>query len=77
MTGSQSFEYRTLTTISTIDNIDPLIEQVTLETFGCTGMVTIMLIPVLVGMPVVIGYTVFIYRTFSGPVRGEDADGAY
>jgi cytochrome d ubiquinol oxidase subunit II len=38
---------------------------------------TIMLALALVGMPVVIGYTVFIYRTFSGPVRGEDADGAY
>jgi cytochrome d ubiquinol oxidase subunit II len=38
---------------------------------------TIMLVLALVGMPVVIGYTVFIYRTFSGPVRGEDASGAY
>jgi cytochrome d ubiquinol oxidase subunit II len=38
---------------------------------------TIMLIIALLGMPVVIGYTVFIYRTFSGPVRLEDLDGGY
>jgi cytochrome d ubiquinol oxidase subunit II len=38
---------------------------------------TIMLIIALLGMPVVVGYTIFIYRTFSGPVRAEDVDGAY
>jgi cytochrome d ubiquinol oxidase subunit II len=38
---------------------------------------TIMLALALVGMPVVIGYTIFIYRTFSGPVGAQDADGAY
>ena len=38
---------------------------------------TIMLIIALLGMPVVVGYTVFIYRTFSGPVTAEDVDGGY
>jgi cytochrome d ubiquinol oxidase subunit II len=38
---------------------------------------TIMLIVALIGMPVVIGYTIFIYRTFSGPVRIQEEDGAY
>jgi cytochrome d ubiquinol oxidase subunit II len=38
---------------------------------------TIMLIIALLGMPVVAGYTIFIYRTFSGPVKAEDVDGAY
>ncbi len=38
---------------------------------------TIMLIIALLGMPVVVGYTIFIYRTFAGPVRVEDVDGAY
>jgi cytochrome d ubiquinol oxidase subunit II len=38
---------------------------------------TIMLIIALPGMPVVLGYTIFIYRTFSGAVRAEDMDGAY
>jgi cytochrome d ubiquinol oxidase subunit II len=37
----------------------------------------IMLIIALLGMPVVVGYTIFIYRTFAGPVRAEDMDGAY
>jgi hypothetical protein len=34
VSGSQSFEYRTLATISTIDNIDLLIEGMTPEAFG-------------------------------------------
>lgn len=38
---------------------------------------TVILIIALLGMPVVLGYTIFIYRTFSGPVRAEDVDGAY
>jgi cytochrome bd-type quinol oxidase subunit 2 len=38
---------------------------------------TIMLVVALVGMPVVIGYSIFIYRTFSGPVRVEDVTEAY
>jgi cytochrome d ubiquinol oxidase subunit II len=38
---------------------------------------TIMLIVALIGMPVVIGYSIFIYRTFSGPVRVEDVTEAY
>ena len=38
---------------------------------------TVMLIIALLGMPVVVGYTIFIYRTFAGPVRAEDVDGAY
>lgn len=38
---------------------------------------TILLIIALLGMPVVVGYTIFIYRTFAGPVRVEDVDGAY
>ena len=38
---------------------------------------TILLIIALLGMPVVVGYTIFIYRTFAGPVRAEDVDGAY
>jgi cytochrome d ubiquinol oxidase subunit II len=38
---------------------------------------TAMLIIALLGMPVVVGYTIFIYRTFAGPVRAEDVDGAY
>ena len=32
---------------------------------------TIMLVLALVGMPIVIGYTIFIYRVFSGPIRIE------
>jgi len=38
---------------------------------------TILLIIALLGMPVVVGYTIFIYRIFAGPVRAEDVDGAY
>ena len=38
---------------------------------------TILLIIALLGMPVVVGYTIFIYRTFAGPVRAEDVDGGY
>jgi cytochrome d ubiquinol oxidase subunit II len=38
---------------------------------------TIMLILALLGMPVVIGYTIFIYRTFAGPVRLEDSSEVY
>jgi cytochrome d ubiquinol oxidase subunit II len=38
---------------------------------------TAMLIVALVGMPVVIGYTIFIYRVFRGPVRLEDVTEAY
>ena len=38
---------------------------------------TAMLIIALLGVPVVLGYTIFIYRTFSGPVRAEDVDAAY
>jgi cytochrome d ubiquinol oxidase subunit II len=38
---------------------------------------TILLFIALLGMPVVLGYTIFIYWTFAGPVRAEDVDGAY
>ena len=38
---------------------------------------TSLLIIALLGMPVVVGYTIFIYRIFAGPVRAEDVDGAY
>jgi cytochrome d ubiquinol oxidase subunit II len=38
---------------------------------------TAMLIIALIGMPVVIFYTIFIYRTFSGPVGAQDVDDAY
>ncbi|MBN1653220.1 MAG: cytochrome d ubiquinol oxidase subunit II [Deltaproteobacteria bacterium] len=38
---------------------------------------TIMLIVALIGMPLVVGYTVYIYRTFAGPVRLDDSDGPY
>jgi len=38
---------------------------------------TIILGVALVGMPVVIGYTIFIYRTFAGPVGSQDVNGAY
>lgn len=37
----------------------------------------IMLIVALVGMPVVLGYTVFIYRTFAGPVTVKDLETGY
>lgn len=34
----------------------------------------IMLVIALIGMPLVVGYTVYIYRTFAGPVRLDDSD---
>jgi len=34
----------------------------------------IMFIVALIGMPLVVGYTVYIYRTFAGPVRLDDSD---
>jgi cytochrome d ubiquinol oxidase subunit II len=54
--------------------------HLSLSIFGASASqntLTIMLIIALLGMPVVIGYTIFIYRTFSGPVSVEDVDGAY
>jgi cytochrome d ubiquinol oxidase subunit II len=38
---------------------------------------TILLTVALLGMPVVIGYTIFIYRIFAGPVRVDDVTEAY
>jgi cytochrome d ubiquinol oxidase subunit II len=37
----------------------------------------IMLVVALVGMPMVIGYTAYIYRTFAGPVKLDDPHGGY
>lgn len=54
--------------------------SLSLSIFGASASqnsLTVMLIIALLGMPVVVGYTIFIYRTFSGPVRLEDVDGAY
>jgi cytochrome d ubiquinol oxidase subunit II len=54
--------------------------NLSLSVFGASASqntLTIMLIIALLGMPVVLGYTIFIYRTFAGPVRAEDVDGAY
>jgi cytochrome d ubiquinol oxidase subunit II len=54
--------------------------SLSLSIFGSSASqntLTIMLIIALLGMPVVLGYTIFIYRTFSGPVKAEDVDAAY
>ncbi len=38
---------------------------------------TVMAILALAGMPIVIGYTIFIYRKFAGPVGVEEAEAGY
>ncbi|MDZ7414431.1 MAG: cytochrome d ubiquinol oxidase subunit II, partial [candidate division KSB1 bacterium] len=40
-----------------------------------SGLLTlqVMTLIALVGMPVVIGYTIYVYRVFRGPVRTEEA----
>ena len=54
--------------------------SLSLSIFGASASqntLTIILGVALVGMPVVIGYTIFIYRTFAGPVGSQDVNGAY
>lgn len=53
---------------------DPSLSLSVFNSSASQKSLTVMLTVALLGMPVVIGYTIFIYRTFAGPVKmdGED-----
>ncbi len=53
---------------------DPALSLTLFNSSASQKSLTVMLTVALLGMPVVIGYTIFIYRTFAGPVEvgGDD-----
>ena len=53
---------------------DPALSLTLYNSSASQKSLTVMLTVALLGMPVVIGYTIFIYRTFAGPVRTEEED---
>jgi cytochrome d ubiquinol oxidase subunit II len=56
---------------------DPALSLTIFNASASQHSLTIILIIALIGMPLVVGYTVFIYRAFSGPVRVEENQGGY
>jgi cytochrome d ubiquinol oxidase subunit II len=56
---------------------DPALSLTIFNASSSQNTLTVMLIFALIGMPVVIGYTIFIYRTFAGPIKAEDINQGY
>lgn len=56
---------------------DPALSLTIFNASSSQNTLTIMLILTLIGMPMVVGYTIFIYRLFAGPVKAEDLSQGY